>query len=37
LYGDKVEILSGLSANETLITGGQHKLANGSKISVTNK
>lgn len=37
VYGDKIEILSGLSAGETIITGGQHKLANGSKISVTKK
>lgn len=37
VYGDKIEIVSGLSAGETIITGGQQKLANGSKISVTNK
>ncbi len=37
VYGDKIEILSGLSAGEILITGGQHKLTNGSKISITNK
>ena len=37
VYSDKIEILSGLSAGEILITGGQHKLTNGSKISITNK
>jgi len=34
IYGDKVEILSGLTGNETLVTGGQHRLTNGSRISV---
>jgi RND family efflux transporter MFP subunit len=37
VYGDKIEIVSGLSSGETIITGGQQKLTNGSKISVTNK
>lgn len=31
---DKVEITSGLSANETFVTGGQQKLSNGSKIAI---
>jgi RND family efflux transporter MFP subunit len=37
LYGDKVEIVSGLAAGETIVTGGQQKLTNGDKISVINK
>jgi len=33
IYADKIEIVSGLSPDESLIVGGQQKLSNGSKIS----
>ncbi len=36
ISGDKVEVLAGLSAGEAIVTGGQQKLTNGSRISVTN-
>lgn len=37
LYGDEIEIVSGLSAGEKIIVAGQHKLTNGTRISVTDK
>ena len=37
IYGDRIEIVSGLSANEFLIVGGQQKLSNGSKITSSKK
>jgi RND family efflux transporter MFP subunit len=37
IYGDQVEILSGLNATDTLVIGGQHKLTNGSNILITAK
>jgi RND family efflux transporter MFP subunit len=33
-YGDSVEVLAGLSANEQYIVGSQGKLFNGAKISI---
>ena len=35
MYGDKIEIVSGLSEGETIVSGGQQKLTNGSRITVT--
>ena len=35
LYGDKIEVVSGLSNGETIVLGGQQKLTNGSRITVT--
>ncbi|WP_439128192.1 efflux RND transporter periplasmic adaptor subunit, partial [Polaribacter sp.] len=34
VYGDKVEVLSGLSANESYIISADGKLFNGAKISI---
>lgn len=34
VYGDKVEVLSGLSANENYIISAEGKLFNGAKISI---
>ncbi|MDR7132452.1 RND family efflux transporter MFP subunit [Algoriphagus sp. 4150] len=35
-FGDRVEIISGLSVGETIVTGGQQRLTNGSNITITN-
>ena len=35
MYGDKIEVVSGLSEGEIIISGGQQKLTNGSRITVT--
>ena len=37
IYGDEIEVVTGLSTGESLVTGGQNKLTNGSIVSVTNK
>lgn len=37
VYGNNVEIISGLSAGETLVVGGQQKLSNGSTVLITKK
>lgn len=34
VYGDKVQILSGLNGGEQVITSGQINLDNGSKINI---
>ena len=34
-YGDKIEVVSGLSEGEIIVTGGQQKLTNGSRITIT--
>ena len=34
-YGDKIEIVSGLSEGEIIVAGGQQKLTNGSRITIT--
>ncbi|UZR98526.1 efflux RND transporter periplasmic adaptor subunit [Chondrinema litorale] len=35
IYGDEIEVVTGLSTGESLVTGGQNKLTNGSIVSVT--
>lgn len=34
VYGDKVQILSGLNGGEQVVTSGQINLDNGSKINI---
>ncbi len=34
-YGEKIAIVSGLNTGEMIITGGQHKLSNGTRISIS--
>lgn len=34
---NQVEITSGLTEGESIVTGGQHKLANGSSITISNE
>ena len=34
VYGDKVQVLSGLNGGEQVITSGQINLDNGSKINI---
>lgn len=37
INADRIEIISGVSAGEILITGGQQKLTNGTKVSINGK
>lgn len=37
LVGDDIEVVSGLKAGETIVTGGHQKLTNGSKVNISNK
>ncbi|MEO8239205.1 MAG: efflux RND transporter periplasmic adaptor subunit [Flavobacterium sp.] len=37
INADRIEIISGVSVGEILITGGQQKLTNGTKISINGK
>jgi multidrug efflux pump subunit AcrA (membrane-fusion protein) len=34
MINDKIEITSGLKENETIVTGGQQKLVDGSRINI---
>ena len=34
VYGDKVQILSGLNGGEQVVTSGQINLDNGSKVNI---
>ena len=34
-YGDMIEVISGLAEGETIVSGGQQKLTNGSRITIT--
>jgi multidrug efflux pump subunit AcrA (membrane-fusion protein) len=34
LYDDQIEIVSGLTENEIVVTGGQHKLTDGTPVTI---
>jgi membrane fusion protein (multidrug efflux system) len=35
VYGKEVEVTSGLTSNEMIVVGGQHRVREGSKVEAT--
>jgi preprotein translocase subunit YajC len=35
IFGDKIEIISGLNKGDKVVTSGQINLANGTKVTIT--